>query len=354
MVHVVRSRARATISALACLLVVAGLSQLTASPAQAVNPPTGLSPSGGASVAGIPVLSWDRVDATSKYDVQVAVSDTFSTTLVSVSNIVNHQYVPTKQLPSQQLYWRVRVNGSGENWSDIATFGRDPVAGPALLGPADGADMVEPESPAVLSWTPIPGADNYEVQIGTDPNFVDQTTTKDTESTSYVPGLQLPTTYYWRVRAEMSSGFFTQWSTSRSYDELGVRGPTGDGLYPTDDPLFNVQDVVLDWAPIKGAKTYDLQIGTDDNFLTIEHQRNGIVGTRYSPPNGLPNDQYFWRIRPVDASGHPLDWTTMPAWRFKRNWPDQPELLYPAAGANVGDPFYFQWTPVEHATSYTV
>jgi len=353
-VHVVRSRARATISALACLLVVAGLSQLTASPAQAVSPPTGLSPSGGASVAGIPVLSWDRVDATSKYDVQVAVSDTFSTTLVSISNTANHQYVPTKQLPSQQLYWRVRVNGSGENWSDVATFGRDPVAGPALLGPADGADMVEPEAPAVLSWTPIPGADNYEVQIGTDPNFVDQTTTKDTESTSYVPGLQLPTTYYWRVRAEMSSGFFTQWSTSRSYDELGVRGPTGDGLYPTDDPLFNVQDVVLDWAPIKGAKTYDLQIGTDDNFLTIEHQRNGIVGTRYSPPNGLPNDQYFWRIRPVDASGHPLDWTTMPAWRFKRNWPDQPELLYPAAGANVGDPFYFQWTPVEHATSYTV
>ena len=39
---------------------------------------------------------------------------------------------------------------------------------------------------------------------------------------------------------------------------------------------------------------------------------------------------------------------------FQRRWPDQPTLVYPpVAGAPaVGGDFYYQWTPVQHATRY--
>ena len=82
-----------------------------------------------------------------------------------------------------------------------------------------------------------------------------------------------------------------------------------------------------------------------------------VYGTRYSPPKTLDNDQYFWRIRATDAAGFQPDWSSRPVWRFKRAWPDQTTLARTRqnnADATSRDPFYFQWTPVKHASPYEV
>ncbi len=50
----------------------------------------------------------------------------------------------------------------------------------------------------------------------------------------------------------------------------------------TDDTV--VDDAVLNWNPIPGAETYQLQIGTDENFNTVVHSLNGITGTSYARP----------------------------------------------------------------------
>ena len=115
--------------------------------------------------------------------------------------------------------------------------------------------------------------------------------------------------------------------------------------------------MVLDWEPIKGAKSYQIQISTDPcsraTPSSTRWPRCTAPATRR--PKTLNNDQYFWRIRPTDAAGFQPDWSSRPVWRFKRTWPDQPTLLYPENNAtNVQNPFYFQWTPVKHASSYVV
>ena len=178
MVPVVRSRARALISALACLLLAVGLSLLPATPAVAVAP-TNLQPSGGTPVSGIPALTWDRSSDTAKYDVQISASSSFASTIDTVTATVNDQWVPDAQLPSGPLYWQIRVNGSGDPWTPV-DFVRSDVAAPVVTGPSDGASLEQPEEAPVLSWEAVPGADSYQVQYGTDPNFVDQTTTKTT------------------------------------------------------------------------------------------------------------------------------------------------------------------------------
>lgn len=346
-----RLRPRAVSGALACLVVATALTLVPSSPASAA-PPVNLTPSAGELVSGIPVLGWDRVAGATSYDVQVATTDTFASPLVSHSGTVNRQYIPTKQLPSGLLYWRVRVNGAGDSWAN-ETFTVDASAAPTVTGPANGVQLPQPQSPPVLTWAPVAGADEYEVQYGTDPNFVDQTTTQTTEGTSYVVGLQAPGLYSWRVRAVLAAGVTTVWSTGRTYEILGLSPPAGEPQSPNDDINQDVQDVVLDWEPIAGAKLYDLQISTDSNFLTVIEQPN-IHGTRYSPVGTLGNDQYYWRVRPADAAGNKLDWSQVPTWRFRRSWPSQPSLQYPAHESTVGDPFYFQWTPVELASKYTV
>lgn len=263
----------------------------------------------------------------------------------------------TLQLPGGALFWRVRAkdNSGSSSWAG-ASFSRSALAGPAPLSPADGATLNPPEEPALIAWTPVNGATGYTLQVSTDPQFVNTAAIKSytTQTSSYVvPDPVVATNYYWRARATLGSGVVTEWSSPQFYvmsglDKAVLTSPAdGAGAEP-------IQDVVLDWEPVLGARTYNLQISTDQNFNTIEHARNGVVGTRYSPPVTLDNDQYYWRVAPVDSANNTLDWTAVDVWEFRRDWPHQPRPEYPADNGVVGDPFFYQWTPARHASSYRV
>jgi large repetitive protein len=353
-------RLRALATGLVGAFVATTLSLAPAAPAHAVGGPTNPQPSG--AQTGIPTFSWDRVDGAASYDFQISTNEQFSSNVLVAVNTVQHQYVPTIELPTaSQLWWRVRVAGAGENWT-TTPFSRTVVGAPSVIGPADGAALKQPDQPVVFSWNPVPGALSYEVQFGTDPSFVDQTTTRTTASSSFVMPLQPVNTYQWRVRAVLGNGVTTSYSPGRSYTVRGL-GNDDAGVpptYPPDDPNFKLTDVVLDWQPTVGARSYQLQISTDRNFPanTIVDRQDTVFGTRYSPPATLGNDQYFWRVRPTDPAGFQPDWSTRPIWRFQRVWSDQSALGYPVAPGGgtvtVGDPFYYQWSPVKHASRYEV
>lgn len=336
---------------------------LAAAPASAAPAaPTGLSPTSDTSVNGIPVLSWERVPSATSYDVQLSGSDSFSPLIESVFKTANSQYVPKTQLPMGDIWWRVRsVASSGtSDWATVKIT-RSAVSGPTLLAPADRVELSQPSQPTSLAWTPVEGATEYVLEISTDEDFVDpkRITTHTTKTTSFVvPSPQLATTYFWRVRATLRVGVFSEWSSTRRYRVLGL--PNSERVAPAPDPgdsedsFPTVDDAVLDWTPVPGAKTYDLQISTDINFNTLDHAVNAVTGTSYARPQTLDNDQYYWRVRPVDVNNNKPDWDTVPTWRFRRAWSEQPTLEYPINGATVGDPFHFQWKPAKLASSYTI
>ena len=347
---------RPAVISFAFALVIAVLS--VSSPVRAaVSAPGGLAPDG-VSQGGIPVLSWNRVSGATSYRVEISRSSTFDTSLWTLSNTTNRKATPRVRIPKGTSYWRVRaVDSQGVNspWA-TASFITNDLAGPTLLSPAAGAELVQPEEPALLSWAPVRGATNYTVQVGKDPNFTDAALYKSysTRSASYVvPDPAVATDYYWRVQATLANDVVTQWSDVRDYEIAGLTKPVLES--PEDSPATDVKDVVLDWEPVPGAKTYNLQISTDQEFGTLVPHNNpitGITGTRYSPPTTLANDQYYWRVTPVDAANNTLDWAAVDTWTFRRHWPDQPELEYPADQAAVGDPFFYQWTPVPLASDY--
>ena len=193
----------------------------------------------------------------------------------------------------------------------------------------------------------------YVVEISQNPSFTDQVTSYPSIKTTnmVVPNPQVATTYYWRVRGVIGSGFFTEWS--EIFDYVVQDLPSATRVAPaTDDTV--VDDAVLDWNPIPGAQTYQVQISTDENFNTLEHSITGVTGTSYARPETLNNDQYYWRVRAVGVTGVVQSWTGRPIWRFQRAWPDQPQPVYPADGATVGDPFYFQWDPATLADRYVL
>jgi len=335
----------------ALVIVMLAISPAAAAP----PPPTGLSPTG-TEIAGLPVLEWERSKGATAYDVQVSSSSGFGSLLWSTST-ENRRATPNVQLPGGTIYWRVRAKdrSGGSAWSE-ADFSRSALAAPAPVAPADGTLLNPPEEPALTSWDPVDGAISYTLQVSTDPLFVDTSKVKSytTQASSYVvPDPLVATVYYWRVRATLGGGIVTEWSPNRSYQMGGLEKPVLTS--PSDSAQAKpLQDVVLDWEPVLGAKTYNLQISTDRNFNTLDDVRTGVMGTRYSPPTTLDNDQYYWRVTPVDGAGNTLDWDAVDVWEFRRNWPFQPQLEYPADQSTVGDPFFYQWSPVKHASSYQV
>ena len=325
-------------------------------PAAAVAGPTGLTPDG-TTVSGTPVLSWDALTGSTSYTAEVYDG---ATKLASVST-VNSKWVPTIQLPTgHTLTWRVhgRVGGVDTDWSN-ANFTRSAVTAPSLVSPVGGVTLDQPGDPLVYRWTAVPGANTYTVEVGPDPDFVDPALVKTytTSATSIAPNI-IPSDgdYHWRVTANLSAGVKSNRSAVGDYSVAAVIRSGGNQSlpqlpqYPANDQT--IQEVVLDWHPIDGAATYKLQVSTDSNFLTIVHSATGIMSTRYSPPTTLDNDQYWWRIAPVNADGFQTPWESSPTWRFTRRWPDQATLQYPADNATVADPFYFQWSPVPLASRY--
>ena len=343
----------------AMIALIAGVLP-TSGPAFAAPPgsPSGLSPSG-QTITGAPVLQWNRTAGATSYKVQFSPDDSFTTNVTTVIT-VNRRYVPIAHLrssPTGEVFWRVAArNADGESTPTTTSFFRAAMAGPTLTAPASGQSLQQPEDPPLLSWTPVQGAVSYTIQVDTDDSFVPPLTVdnKTTATTSYlIPTPLIAQTYHWQVKATMGTGVETQWSEIRTFTPTGLRKAVLTS--PVDNADTKVVDVALDWEPVPGAVKYDLQISTDQNFLSgATTTVTNVVGSRYSPPTTLNNDQYWWRVRPYDAGGNFLDWGQVDVWTFQRHWPDQPVLRYPVNDAVAADPFYFQWDAVPHASRYTL
>lgn len=327
----------------------------------------------------IPVLSWDHSTGATSYVVELSRTPD-SSGLISSSTTVNRQFVPTATLPTPtsgaSLFWRVAAKdatlGEFTPWTEIA---RDPsYTSPVVIAPADAHLFTQPDEPATLSWLPVAGTQEYEVQVSTDQSFTDPTkleTFKTVSTTLIVPRPQVATSYWFKVRARLStstsgpSAVYTAYSAARGYSVSSL--PVAQRRAPaTNDAV--IEDAFLDWDPVRGAKTYDIQVATDPAFGSIVHQKLGVTGTSYARPATLNNDTYYWRVRAEDVAGNVPTWNSQPTWQFARDWPDLPVPVYPAnpadvdtatpddtdQGVVVGDPMYFEWKPVRFASMYRI
>lgn len=364
--QVVRTAAAAVV---VVLMTLAGLS----SPAQAAPAvPAGLT----ASQNIIPTFSWDHVPGATQYVVELSKGPNEAQRFGGTVTTVNRHYVPAQPLPwaadSLTLFWRVAAKDSAQGdfsaWTAVSRTAGYPA--PVITAPAQGKTFVQPGDPATLTWQPVTGAQDYTVQISTDESFTDPTKIESatTVSTSYVVASpQVDTTYFFKVRARISTSTsgatFSDFSSARSYSVSAL--PAAQRVAPATDNTV-VDDAVLDWSPILGARNYELQVATDPSFGTIVHEASNITGTSYARPQSLNNDQYYWRVRAQDVADNVQSWSSRPTWRFERAWPDLPMPIYPAragdidpgnpndtdTGVTVGDPFYYEWQPVRFATMY--
>jgi hypothetical protein len=346
------SHRRAAVAAAATVAAL-GASLLVVGPAQALGAPGSLRES--ERNASTHVLSWSAVRKATSYEVQVDSSGSFDSPDYSATT-VNTQLVPNRLLPIGDTSWRVRAlfGSTRSAWSQ-SSFAVSPVATPVPLSPANDADLAQPSKPPLLTWGGVQGATQYTVQVDSEPDMIGAKSYTTRSTSLVVPDPLTVGDWYWQVTASKGSGINSLPSTISHFHVDALSAPVITA--PADNiTLSQVEDVVLDWEPVLGATTYDLQVSTDSDFNTIALSATNLRSTRYSPATTLNNDQFWWRVRAVDPAGQQTPWTST-LYGFKRVWPEQPVAVYPqgstgSPAAINGTKAFYQWTPVKHATRY--
>jgi hypothetical protein len=153
------------------------------------------------------------------------------------------------------------------------------LSSPQLFAPSNGATM-EDTTPT-FSWSAVPSAVEYQIQIDNNNNFFSPEREATTTNRQYTPITPLPLgSYYWRVRATNSA-----WSAVRQF--------TIELLRPRLN-YFITSDVLLTWNPISWAESYVVQISRNLAFTDlVETIPSADIFVEYVLSNGT----YYWRVR---------------------------------------------------------
>ena len=274
--------------------------------------PAVLSSTGDTDTGLSPVLSWTPVTGANLYRVNIATDPGFTNILESQIT-TSQAWASRVPLPDNQVgsgyYWRV-VWGSGavvedphwmvnEDLVDSAQFRKQTRV--TLGSPASGG--VVGESP-LLSWASVPGIAKYDVELSPDGLFQTATTRKATIfGLGAVPGSmtneekRLPEgTWSWRVRAVDGGEKGQTWSPVGQFTLASTR----PAQRAPNDGATVVYSPLIQWSPVSGACSYDVQVGRDPSFgATADANILNTAQTAVVPPKtkittpGL----HYWRVR---------------------------------------------------------
>ncbi len=175
-----------------------------------------------------------------------------------------------------------------------------PVGNVNLVSPANGSQNLD--QIVTLAWAQFSGAAGYDLQIATDESFTSpvQDLQGITSTSKEISGLNYGTTYYWRVRAKLTSGYSNYsdvWHFAVKTAPLGV--PVL--LSPGDKSIDIPSSVTLKWQTVDNAEKYNLQVATDADFTAIVNDIKDINTTEKEITSLNMGDSYFWRVQAVNS-----------------------------------------------------
>ena len=292
-------------------------------PPAAPDPPSGLSPSGAATLSTPSVtLAWQGVSGVSGYQVGIDYLQgattwgwyyTYSVGAGSTALTFWPQVDPTA------YRWRVRAQGAGGwgAWSGWATFdyathpaaGGSPPPAPGGLSPSGGT--VASKSVA-LSWDAVATATGgYEVEV-------DRWTGSAwaAEGSWWPAGTALtfwadvdPATYRWRVRAKGAAGW-GPWALWVSFDLATAQPPAAPvGLTPSGGTV-TTSPVTLTWSAVSGATGYQVEIDRWAGSSWADYYTYAPSGATATFWPQVDPATYRWRVRAHHSGG----WTGWSWW----------------------------------------
>lgn len=349
--------------------------------------PTLIAPQQDAVLSFTPTFEWTAVPGAEYYYLELDTNPDFT-------NPTRYQTRNTAFTPEHPLgndadyYWRVQaVDAAGNSgpFSETWRFSLRWDFTPRLLTPMNNwASAPHP----LFRWTPIPGAYQYQIQIDESPAFaapvrVDKKTFFTAYTMDIGGSIELPQTFYWRVRALDGSNNAGPWSAPYAFTFSPEMAPSllyPPYYYPADESLTPVHGrrevpsplFVWDTAheepsitqPYTMATRYVLEVD-DSPLFTSPNFRVETAALAAAPTDDQPfvdfqyGRTYYWRVTAYIGNrqlGYPTVWQA----RFAEDAPgpaptDTITLLYPDDNTSwVVDAPVLGWAPVRGARKYRV
>lgn len=293
-----------------------------------------------------PTLVWNNTPRADMYEVQISKEFSFSNNLESITHSPTQRKLSTTLDYNTTYYWRVRsrTNKSLGAWSQPWMF-TTIISSPILVSPENntGGHPIN----TVLVWKKVDGAGSYTVQVSKDKNFSASIVLNQdfTDTTAEIKGLELYTTYYWRVQARANKNN-SDWSETWSFFTR-LKPPVNRS--PANNSYGHLTIVNFEWNPSAGAIGYEIQIAKDKNFEQMIF--DGETQTISNHQSKLLEyfTEYYWRVRAKDEFGQ-SDWSI--PWKFITVI-EAPLLTYPYDNeVDMKTVIDFRWEPYSNATAY--
>jgi uncharacterized repeat protein (TIGR01451 family) len=317
--------------------------------------PTLLEPADNAFPTFTPTFRWTAVRGAQYYQLQYSTDPTFNTGVTTISTR-NTTYTPLSELPNDvNYYWRVRTysGASIADWSQTRRFKKQWYIQPELLTPTNNYQYV---SDPFFSWTPVPGAASYRVEINCTNSFPPSTVVcgwifNGIANPFFVLWPQnnrwmSPGYWYWRVipidgsnsQGRASQVFSFVYAPTTAAPQLVhplYYYPPNDSLHPHEDrtvalPVFMWHRAI---TPAGQAPAYRLQVDDDPLFgsvnWTLDTENLSAAPTTAQPFTPTAGVDYYWRVRSLDRIGG----STISDW--SQRWKTRIDTTLPLAGAGL-------------------
>ena len=277
--------------------------------------PSPVSPADGAGVTEPFTISWTAVsDPTGiiAYNWQVSSSSAFTSLLLQNSTNGETQ-ASVSGLANGTYFWRVQaVNGAFEQgaWSQPRSFTVTGAGGAPSLAPPQGYSTFHPFEVMTFTWTAMPGAATYVLQVSMDPSFpvASRGEFNNIPDPTFSFAIANPEgNYFARVFAVDSTGNFSAPSNVIAFSVFynNPLPPPPAIVSPVNNPTLTLP-VTLTWEHGINPQPsgYEIQIAKDSAFQTIEvddPQLNGPTREILS----LTAGPKFWRVRSFQGDSSP-------------------------------------------------
>ncbi|MBI5961190.1 MAG: choice-of-anchor D domain-containing protein, partial [Chloroflexi bacterium] len=308
-----------------------------------------------------PTFSWTKPTGALAFEFQLDNNENLGSPEIGpIGTGTNATFTPAAVLLPGQYWWSVRVQ-TINGWSAwmpawTLTITAPPNVKPTLDQPANGAILAD--TTPDFHWGTVPDGHHYQIQIDNTSNFSSpaQDMTLAAGLTNYTAAPPLPDggKYYWRVRAINATGVAGAWSSTSNFTLAQLAAPTL--LLPTNKFVTADTTPAFGWNGVAGASSYTIQISTDANFVTVNHQ-GSAAGTSYTvpDPSALPAGVYNWRVQAINGSGVAGKWSSKRTFTVDLVGPAAPVLSSPALYSGTPDTTpTFKWAASSGAKLYRI
>jgi len=215
----------------------------------------------------------------------------------------------------------ITVNGQPKTYNYWFKLTDEPVVPPlplakvpVLVAPVNNATNIE--APVVFKWQKSENAVRYRIEgsLGSSFSYIafEQDNITDTSYT-LTSTLSNNATYYWRVKAYNIEDVASDNSSIWTFSTKEIIPDPPVSVFPLVGNNNVARSDTYIWSRLTTALTYNLQISTTNDFVTLAVDQNNIYDTLYQLTEEQMLEEfttYYWRVKAILISGSETDWST--------------------------------------------